>query len=83
MESATLLPNLGTCRNKTNQPRVQSVGNKLSRPWRWWRLFEEIDALSTQIPGVTFIFAPRERNQLADHLAKEGLTRKELFKAWW
>ncbi|KAL4313320.1 hypothetical protein GQ457_01G032340 [Hibiscus cannabinus] len=66
-----------------SQLTLHWIMNSDSRPWRWWKDFEEIDSLVKTIGQVKFDFVPRERNCLADKLAKAGLGRSTMFKAWW
>ncbi|KAK8612197.1 hypothetical protein V6N13_092316 [Hibiscus sabdariffa] len=53
------------------------------RPWRWWKNFRDLDCLVAQINNVQFQHIPRDKNHMADHLAKAGANRASLFKAWW
>ncbi|GMJ00607.1 hypothetical protein like AT4G29090 [Hibiscus trionum] len=66
-----------------SQTVLNWVANKSLRPWRWWSVFEDIDILRSQINQCTFVHVSRNLNQLADHLAKEGMHRPMIFKAWW
>ncbi|KAL4284941.1 hypothetical protein GQ457_16G016110 [Hibiscus cannabinus] len=53
------------------------------RPWKWWKFFRDIDVLIEQIKSIQFKLIPREKNNLADFLAKAGLQRSSFLKAWW
>ncbi|KAL4298355.1 hypothetical protein GQ457_12G021530 [Hibiscus cannabinus] len=59
------------------------LSEPLQRPWRWWKIFRDIDALVTQIGNIQFQHICREKNVLADYLAKAGLQRIQFFEAWW
>ncbi|XP_039004218.1 uncharacterized protein LOC120131256 [Hibiscus syriacus] len=66
-----------------SQEVLKWVENISSRPWRWWDCFEEIDKIRSQYTEVRFEYVPREGNGMADQLAKQGMQRQNLFKAWW
>ncbi|KAL4325602.1 hypothetical protein GQ457_11G004690 [Hibiscus cannabinus] len=68
-----------------SQLALHWIMNSDSRPWRWWKDFEEIDSLVKTIDQVKFDYVPRERNCLADNLAKAGVIPRWHFKfeaAW-
>ncbi|KAE8715757.1 hypothetical protein F3Y22_tig00110160pilonHSYRG00364 [Hibiscus syriacus] len=54
----------------------------LMQSWKWWNIFDEVDSLSRTIFHIQFSYIPRAQNGMADFLAKEGMSRVELFKAW-
>ncbi|KAE8736060.1 Far1-related sequence 11 isoform 1 [Hibiscus syriacus] len=54
----------------------------LLRPWKWWCVLEEIDSISKSFASIKVIYEPRSHKGMADHLAKEGMFRQDLFKAW-
>ncbi|KAL4384698.1 hypothetical protein GQ457_15G025740 [Hibiscus cannabinus] len=51
------------------------ISNPLLRPWKWWCFFDEIENLVRKLGSVNFSYIPRNRNNLADHLAKAGIGR--------
>ncbi|EOY10058.1 Uncharacterized protein TCM_025446 [Theobroma cacao] len=55
------------------------VTNNSQRPWEYWQIFNEMDALSHMIGNITFIHVPREGNSLA----KLGVDRSSTFSASW
>ncbi|KAK8644476.1 hypothetical protein V6N13_123782 [Hibiscus sabdariffa] len=59
------------------------LSEPLQRSWRWWKIFRDIDDLVTQIGNIQFQHICREKNVLADYLAKAGLQRSHSFEAWW
>ncbi|KAL4384563.1 hypothetical protein GQ457_15G001740 [Hibiscus cannabinus] len=59
------------------------ISEPLNRPWRWWNDLMVIDALVKKIGKVLFSHVSRQCNTMADALAKEGVYRQKLFKAWW
>ncbi|KAK9032871.1 hypothetical protein V6N11_017913 [Hibiscus sabdariffa] len=54
-----------------------------SRPWRLWKEFLELDRKVDKIQNVSFKHVSRQYNEMADFLAKAGMERSELSKAWW
>ncbi|EOX93415.1 Uncharacterized protein TCM_002285 [Theobroma cacao] len=61
---------------------VSWVLSPLERPFKCWRNFQQIDLLCDAIESVMFSHVFSEANQCADHLAKQGVNRNELFVAW-
>ena len=59
---------------------VKNVG---SRPWKLWKVFNEIDNCINVIKKVSFFNIYREANAFADSLAKMGVRKHSLFQAWW
>ncbi|KAK8609395.1 hypothetical protein V6N13_061844 [Hibiscus sabdariffa] len=56
---------------------------KSQRPWRWWKVFYEIDCLVAQFNHVKFQLMVRDQNHLADFLAKAEMNSSSEFKEWW
>ncbi|GMI85548.1 hypothetical protein like AT4G29090 [Hibiscus trionum] len=59
------------------------INDVSQRPWRWWSVLLEIDSLVREIGVVIFTHVGRQSNTMADALAKDGIRRLQLFKAWW
>ncbi|XVF27333.1 hypothetical protein REPUB_Repub14bG0098300 [Reevesia pubescens] len=57
--------------------------NMEEKPWRFWEVFCGIDALILEIGDVTFYSVFCEANEIANHLAKLGVNKKEMFITWW
>ncbi|XVF18188.1 hypothetical protein REPUB_Repub11eG0000400 [Reevesia pubescens] len=62
---------------------INWCSNPVQRPWRLWELFCQIDALVSKIGEVDSLKIFREANEIVDKLAKDGMRRACLFKAWW
>ncbi|KAL4303454.1 hypothetical protein GQ457_10G003450 [Hibiscus cannabinus] len=59
------------------------ISTKEQRPWRWWKIFYELDCIIEQKKHISFQYISRESNRMADFLAKSSLQRNAPFKAWW
>ena len=61
---------------------VDWIKNKEKRPWKDWKMFNELELLKEQIKQVEFQHVYREANFFVDSLAKTGVCREFLFYAW-
>ncbi|KAE8731152.1 hypothetical protein F3Y22_tig00002840pilonHSYRG00484 [Hibiscus syriacus] len=59
------------------------VNSAVSRSWRGWFWFEEIDNLRRKLAHSSFAYSLRQINGMADQHGKLGLSRPKMFKAWW
>ncbi|KAL4309428.1 hypothetical protein GQ457_01G032330 [Hibiscus cannabinus] len=55
----------------------------LTRPWKWWDYFEELDKLMSRSDIIHFKLVPKGENSMAASLATLGIQRNEVLKAWW
>lgn len=53
------------------------------RPWSLHSVFAEIETAMLTVGNVVFSLADRNGNGMAFSLAKAGVNRMQLFKAWW
>uniref|UniRef100_A0A199UBY3 RNase H type-1 domain-containing protein n=1 Tax=Manihot esculenta TaxID=3983 RepID=A0A199UBY3_MANES len=53
-----------------------------NRPWRLQQVFNTIDNLRMKIGNVSFHDVFRDRNHVADQLAKQEVSRNSDFVAW-
>ncbi|KAL4379161.1 hypothetical protein GQ457_02G039260 [Hibiscus cannabinus] len=53
------------------------------RPWCWWPVLLEIDKLIRAIGNVQCCLVSRHNNIFAGCLARNGVHRRSVFKAWW
>ncbi|XVF24544.1 hypothetical protein REPUB_Repub13aG0137400 [Reevesia pubescens] len=68
---------------KDSKTAINWCRNEACRPWRYWEIFGQIDTFISEIGVVYFSNIHREVSSMADHLAKVGVHRSEMFMAWW
>ncbi|KAK8535774.1 hypothetical protein V6N13_015294 [Hibiscus sabdariffa] len=59
------------------------LNSPLTRPWKWWIYFEELDKLMSMSDNIQIKLVPKGLNSMAASLATLGIQRNEVLKAWW
>ncbi|KAL4353390.1 hypothetical protein GQ457_06G002990 [Hibiscus cannabinus] len=62
---------------------INWLNNPLQRPWIYWRNHVEIDMLVHRLKSVNFSHVSGSGNASVVWLAKDGMRRNKMFKAWW
>ncbi|KAL4352206.1 hypothetical protein GQ457_06G015670 [Hibiscus cannabinus] len=55
---------------------------ELERPWNWWKIFAAIDSIGFKLKEIRYSLYHDSKNLTVLWLAKEGLRRQTMFKAW-
>ncbi|KAL4353838.1 hypothetical protein GQ457_06G017370 [Hibiscus cannabinus] len=62
---------------------VNWVYNPLQRPGNICQILADIDSLKLQIKHISFVARSSSSSESAAWLAKDGVSRRETFRAWW